>query len=55
MHEGALPQPSSLREILADPALRVIMLVVFVIMLGFGSPVFWRKAFSASAASGMLS
>jgi MFS transporter, DHA1 family, multidrug resistance protein len=59
VHEGALPQPSSLREILADPALRVIMLVVFVIMLGFGIvapvlPLFARSFGVGYGAAGLL-
>ena len=59
MHEGALPQPASLRQILADPALRVIMLVVFVIMLGFGIvapilPLFARSFGVSYGAAGLL-
>jgi len=59
VHEGALPQPASLRQILADPALRVIMVVVFVIMLGFGIvapilPLFARSFGVSYGAAGLL-
>jgi len=59
VHEGALPPATSLREILADPALRVIMLVVFVIMLGFGIiapvlPLFARSFGVGYGAAGLL-
>ena len=59
MHEGALPQPVSLRNIVSDPAFRVIMLVVFVIMLGFGLvapilPLFARSFGVSYGAAGIL-
>ena len=59
MHEGALPQPVSLRHILSDRAFRVIMLVVFVIMLGFGLvapilPLFARSFGVSYGAAGLL-
>jgi len=59
VHEGALPPPASLRVILSDPALRVIMLVVFVIMLGFGIvapvlPLFARSFGVSYGAAGLL-
>ena len=59
MHEGALPQPVSLRQILSDPAFRVIMVVVFVIMLGFGLvapilPLFARSFGVSYGAAGLL-
>ena len=59
MHEGALPQPVSLRHILSDRAFRVIMLVVFVIMLGFGLvapilPLFARSFGVSYSAAGLL-
>ena len=59
MHEGALPPPASLRVIIGDPALRVIMVVVFVIMLGFGIvapilPLFARSFGVSYGAAGLL-
>ena len=59
MHEGAIPPPASLRVIISDPALRVIMLVVFVIMLGFGIvapilPLFARSFGVSYGAAGLL-
>jgi MFS family permease len=33
---GPTPQKASLRAILSDPAVRVVLLMIFVIMLGFG-------------------
>jgi len=59
VHEGALPPPASLRVIISDRALRALMLVVFVIMLGFGIiapilPLFARSFGVSYGAAGLL-
>src|SRR6266704_1237663 len=53
------PSRPGIRQMLSDPALRVIMLVVFVIMLGFGIvapilPLFARSFGVSYGAAGLL-